>query len=163
MDHPDVADCCVVGVPDDYSGEVPLAFVSLSESALVRVKRDPSEGPKIKAALIKVCFWPDLAEHSYLTGIGRCLIARCGLEGGVQTVGRRRRVYRRDSEESEREAAQTSPARSGQNNAGGGRHDESEALRRARPCGCAAVRPPRGATGGVPKTSSAIGRGVSYT
>ena len=54
LDHPDVADCCVVGVPDDYSGEVPLAFVSLSENALGRVKKDPSEGARIKTALIKV-------------------------------------------------------------------------------------------------------------
>lgn len=29
LDHPDVADACVVGIPDDFSGEVPLAFVVL--------------------------------------------------------------------------------------------------------------------------------------
>ncbi|KAH8825181.1 phenylacetyl-CoA ligase [Flagelloscypha sp. PMI_526] len=27
LDHKDVADVCVVGIPDDYSGELPLAFV----------------------------------------------------------------------------------------------------------------------------------------
>lgn len=54
LDHPDVADCCVVGILDDYSGEVPLAFVALSHDALERVKKDPSEAQKIKAALIKV-------------------------------------------------------------------------------------------------------------
>ena len=54
LDHPDVADSCVVGVPDDYSGELPLAFVALSESALERVKKDPAEAGRIKAALMKV-------------------------------------------------------------------------------------------------------------
>ena len=57
LNHPDVADCCVVGVPDDYSGELPLAFVALSEAAQERVKTSqlsPAEAERIKAALIKV-------------------------------------------------------------------------------------------------------------
>lgn len=54
LDHPDVADSCVVGIPDEYSGEVPLAFVALSDTALERVKRDPSEAARIKEALKKV-------------------------------------------------------------------------------------------------------------
>ncbi|KAH9921801.1 uncharacterized protein B0H18DRAFT_1020248 [Fomitopsis serialis] len=29
LDHPDVADVCVVGLPDDYSGELPLAFAGV--------------------------------------------------------------------------------------------------------------------------------------
>jgi acyl-coenzyme A synthetase/AMP-(fatty) acid ligase len=27
LDHPSVLDVCVVGMPDEYAGEVPLAFV----------------------------------------------------------------------------------------------------------------------------------------
>ncbi|EKM61281.1 uncharacterized protein PHACADRAFT_168715 [Phanerochaete carnosa HHB-10118-sp] len=53
LDHPDVADCCVVGVPDDYSGELPLAFVALSEAALERIKGEPAAAERIKTALIK--------------------------------------------------------------------------------------------------------------
>lgn len=53
LDHPDVADCCVVGIPDDFSGELPLAFVALSDAALQRVKTEPAEAERIKAALIK--------------------------------------------------------------------------------------------------------------
>lgn len=53
LGHPDVADVCVIPVPDSYSGEVPLAYVVPSASAAERLK-DPKEAEKIKAALIKV-------------------------------------------------------------------------------------------------------------
>ncbi|KZT30745.1 amp dependent CoA ligase [Neolentinus lepideus HHB14362 ss-1] len=51
--HPDVADVCVVGIPDDYSGEVPLAFVVPHVRAMERVKDDPSEAERIKASIAK--------------------------------------------------------------------------------------------------------------
>nr|BAR45485.1 long chain acyl-CoA synthetase [Gelatoporia subvermispora] len=53
LDHPDVADVCVVGIPDDYSGELPLAFVVPSPSAAERIKSRPEESDKVKAALVK--------------------------------------------------------------------------------------------------------------
>ncbi|OJA18473.1 hypothetical protein AZE42_04979 [Rhizopogon vesiculosus] len=53
LDHPDVADTCVVPVPDDYSGEVPLAFVVLHVSAATRVEKDPREADKVKASIMK--------------------------------------------------------------------------------------------------------------
>lgn len=53
LNHPDVADCCVVGIPHEYSGEAPLAFVVLSHVAQARVKANPAEANAIKAALIK--------------------------------------------------------------------------------------------------------------
>ncbi|KAJ6504373.1 phenylacetyl-CoA ligase [Mycena vulgaris] len=51
--HPAVADACVVGIPDDYSGEVPLAFVVLRGKILKQVSANPSEGEKLKGALMK--------------------------------------------------------------------------------------------------------------
>lgn len=54
LDHPDVADACVVPVPDDYSGEVPLAFVVLHASSETRVAQDPRAGDTVKASIIKV-------------------------------------------------------------------------------------------------------------
>ncbi|KAJ6584756.1 hypothetical protein B0H19DRAFT_395520 [Mycena capillaripes] len=38
LNHPDVSDACVIGVPDETSGEVPRAFVVLTEAAK---KKDP--------------------------------------------------------------------------------------------------------------------------
>ncbi|KZT72456.1 acetyl-CoA synthetase-like protein [Daedalea quercina L-15889] len=49
----DVSDVCVVGKLDEYSGEVPCAFIVPSADALERLKKDPTEGEKIKAAVIK--------------------------------------------------------------------------------------------------------------
>lgn len=54
LGHPDVGDVCVVGIPDDYSGEVPLAFVVPSHAAQERIKTDPSESDKAKASIIQV-------------------------------------------------------------------------------------------------------------
>jgi len=50
--HPDVADACVVGIPDEYSGELPLAFVALSADAAMRAASGDTEN--IKASIIKV-------------------------------------------------------------------------------------------------------------
>jgi acyl-coenzyme A synthetase/AMP-(fatty) acid ligase len=54
LDHPDCVDVAVVGVPHEYSGEVPLAFVVISADALMRIKRDPGEESRIKQSLKKV-------------------------------------------------------------------------------------------------------------
>ena len=55
LDHPDVSDVCVVGLPDDFSGELPLAFVVLSADAQKRVSDSPDNATRTRAALEKVC------------------------------------------------------------------------------------------------------------
>ena len=53
--HPDVGDVCVVGVPDEFSGELPLAFVAPSADAAARIRADPEEGPgRVRAEIMKV-------------------------------------------------------------------------------------------------------------
>lgn len=52
LDHPDVADVCVVGINDDYHGDLPLAFVVPSAAAQQRIKANPAEAQRIKTALI---------------------------------------------------------------------------------------------------------------
>ena len=54
LDHPDVADSCVIGVPDDYSGEVPFAFVALEQRAAARIKENAKEADKTKQSIMKV-------------------------------------------------------------------------------------------------------------
>lgn len=54
FDHTDVADACVVGIPDEYSGEVPLAFVVLKEDARRIIEQDPRQAANIKASIVKV-------------------------------------------------------------------------------------------------------------
>lgn len=54
LDHPDVDDACVVGVPDEYSGELPMAFIVPSPAAAKRIKKDRSEQVQLKRAIMKV-------------------------------------------------------------------------------------------------------------
>ncbi|PFH54842.1 hypothetical protein AMATHDRAFT_134798 [Amanita thiersii Skay4041] len=51
--HPDVADACIVGIPDDYSGEIPLAYVVPTEAASARIAANPEEAQNLTDALKK--------------------------------------------------------------------------------------------------------------
>ncbi|KAI0324151.1 acetyl-CoA synthetase-like protein [Cubamyces sp. BRFM 1775] len=53
LDHPDVVDVCVVGAPDNYSGEVPFAFVALDEATRVRAAEGPVEAQRVREAIMK--------------------------------------------------------------------------------------------------------------
>ena len=54
LDHPDIADVCVVGAPDDYSGELPFAFIALKEEARARIAKDAAQEQQIRDAIMKV-------------------------------------------------------------------------------------------------------------
>lgn len=56
--HPYVADACVVGIPDDYSGEVPLAFVVPSANALKCINEGKEGANNVKKSITKVCNLP---------------------------------------------------------------------------------------------------------
>ena len=52
--HPDVADACVVSIPDEYSGEIPMAFVVPNQKTLQRIAGNAQAALQVKAALVKV-------------------------------------------------------------------------------------------------------------
>lgn len=54
LSHSYVGDACVVGIPDEYSGEVPLAFVVPSLNALSQMKEGKASENEIKQAIKKV-------------------------------------------------------------------------------------------------------------
>ena len=54
LEHPDVADCAVIALPDPYSGEVPLAYVVLTESTARKVEGDAKTGGVVKENIKKV-------------------------------------------------------------------------------------------------------------
>jgi len=56
LDHPDVADAGVVGMPDESAGELPLAFVALGKTAQDRVAQaseKQAELNKIRASVVQ--------------------------------------------------------------------------------------------------------------
>ncbi|KAI0046627.1 phenylacetyl-CoA ligase [Auriscalpium vulgare] len=53
LEHADVADACVVGVPDDFSGEIPFAFVTLRAPAATRAASSVNEANAIRADIYK--------------------------------------------------------------------------------------------------------------
>src|SRR4051812_20745398 len=54
LDHPAIADAGVVGIPDEYSGEVPAAFVQLQPEFARKVKNDAKADEKLKKEIAKV-------------------------------------------------------------------------------------------------------------
>ena len=54
LDQPFVSDVCVVGIPDEFSGEVPLAFVVPSSRAKQVIKASPQGESEVKKAICKV-------------------------------------------------------------------------------------------------------------
>lgn len=58
MDHPDIADVCVVAAPDDYSGELPFAFVVLHDRVRKRVSKSRADEERVREDILKVRFVP---------------------------------------------------------------------------------------------------------
>ncbi|KAJ8482505.1 hypothetical protein ONZ45_g14929 [Pleurotus djamor] len=68
LDHEDVSDACVVGIPDEYSGELPLAFVVPSEQAAKRIKTMPGTAEEMKASIMKHVA-SNKVKYKHLTGV----------------------------------------------------------------------------------------------
>jgi acyl-coenzyme A synthetase/AMP-(fatty) acid ligase len=69
LDHPLVSDVGVVGLPDEYSGEIPLAFIVLSEEA----KKSGKSQDVLRKELVKVRSIFEQTNHNLI----RCLPVCC--------------------------------------------------------------------------------------
>lgn len=61
--HRYVGDACVVGIPDEYSGEIPLAFVVPSANALKCINGGKEGANNVKKAIAKVCNLPSFSNE----------------------------------------------------------------------------------------------------
>jgi len=52
--HPDITDSCVVSIPDDYSGSLPLAYIVLQPYAAARIESNPKATQQLKQVIFKV-------------------------------------------------------------------------------------------------------------
>lgn len=82
-EHPDVAECAVVGVQDDLKGQVPVGFLVLSAG----VDRDPAEIEKEAVQLIRDRIGP-VAAFKQATVVSRLPKTRSGkvLRGTIQKI-----------------------------------------------------------------------------
>jgi len=81
LNHSFVSDVCVVGVPDEYNGEVPFAFIAPSAEASERIKR--GEGESVKARIVKVRIWVRNCISGCSDEVCCCLLVCCGREGAI--------------------------------------------------------------------------------
>lgn len=52
--HSDIVDSCIVGIKDDYSGELPFAYVVLRPTSAERIKGNPAAAQELKKSIFKV-------------------------------------------------------------------------------------------------------------
>lgn len=85
LEHADVVDACVVGIPDQYSGELPYAYVVPSPDAQARIARGPAEEGQVRTAILQVCHRP--CAIVIAMGLPRCM--------GMQHVADHKVYYKR--------------------------------------------------------------------
>ena len=62
LNHPDVVDACVVGIADDYCGELPAAYVVLTAAAAQSIRRNAVVADYFSESISKVRIY----HHCYL-------------------------------------------------------------------------------------------------
>lgn len=55
LDNPLVSDACVVGIPDEYSGEVPFAFIVPNAEAKERINKGEDKLVRAQIAKVRTC------------------------------------------------------------------------------------------------------------
>ena len=54
LNHEDVADAAVIGVQDEYAGELPRAYVTLKPNVAAMVRRDQRAAKTVRVKLYEV-------------------------------------------------------------------------------------------------------------
>ena len=70
LSHPDVADACVVGIADDYSGELPAAYVVLTAEAAQSLHRNAVVADYFSESISKVSYHRHLKSFKFLLIMG---------------------------------------------------------------------------------------------
>lgn len=61
LGHPAVSDVCVVGVKDEYSGELPKAYIVLEQKLAESIKDDAAAAEELKRVLMKASVYSQTA------------------------------------------------------------------------------------------------------
>lgn len=54
LSHSAIADACVVGIPDEYHGEIPLGYVALTPEARDTLNGNPTKVNQLTDSILKV-------------------------------------------------------------------------------------------------------------
>ncbi|PCH45120.1 amp dependent CoA ligase [Wolfiporia cocos MD-104 SS10] len=67
LNHPQIADACVIGIPDAYAGEIPLAFIVLQPDAAASAQKTEADAAKMKQDIVEYVA-ATKSRHKWLTG-----------------------------------------------------------------------------------------------
>jgi len=86
LGHPDVIDAGVIGIPDEFSGEVPLAFVVLRPELVASVKDNSEVADDLRQRIFKARLYHQ--HHHNLIGIHYALMFSTFRRRNQNTNGR---------------------------------------------------------------------------
>jgi acyl-coenzyme A synthetase/AMP-(fatty) acid ligase len=84
LNHPYVRDACVVGIHDEFNGEIPLAFIAPTQSAMEMIREGLSEAQRVKMDIQKVIQYLQVTNRvnpATISISSTYLMPRCSISG----------------------------------------------------------------------------------